>query len=156
MMITACMNPRRCPQLLKLSTESEKQQSLLKNRRIVKTGIVFMARIKQIMICPNQLPKHARANIVYGFTFSCFKTLSLVGASFYISWALFSTQFLMIASQFLILYSAKFKNYKTLSTYFWTVLNQISESKQGVFLGFSVRNIPAGLTKNCKRLFHCE
>lgn len=42
-----------------------------------------MARIKQIMICPNQLSKHARANIVYGFTvtFSCFKTLSLVGAS---------------------------------------------------------------------------
>lgn len=40
-----------------------------------------MARIKQIIICPNQLSKHARANNVYGFTFSCFKTLSLVGAS---------------------------------------------------------------------------
>lgn len=39
-----------------------------------------MARIKQIMICPNQLPKHARTNIVYVFTFSCFKTLSLVRA----------------------------------------------------------------------------
>ena len=38
-----------------------------------------MARIKQIIICPNQLSKHARAaNIVYGFTFSCFKTLSLL------------------------------------------------------------------------------
>lgn len=39
-----------------------------------------MARIRQIMICPNQLSKHARANIVYVFTFSCFKILSLVRA----------------------------------------------------------------------------
>ena len=39
-----------------------------------------MARIKQIMICPNQLSKHARANTVYEFTFNCFKTLCLVRA----------------------------------------------------------------------------
>ena len=49
-----------------------------------------MARIKQIMICPNQLSKHARANIVYVFTFSCFKTLSLIRASLdEIMWAFY-------------------------------------------------------------------